>query len=297
MLLGIGPTAHAGTSPPSSISPAIAPVGSSAHAGGISVFRDKDVSIAVSGGVAVAINRCVTDASDGVIQNQQNACRQAASAGNFVDGGSISVYRSKNVSISVSGGTATAINRCVNDAADGVIQNQQNACDQTASAGNVVVVDSITISASKNVTVDISGGTATATDECVNEAVGDGTQTQQNVCVQVATSGNVVEVGDISLVASKDVRINITGGLAMALYSCVSNASGGAIRTRQDTCTQVADTGNTTVVGNIFVHNSKNVTVAVDGTVVITMRKGAAVAAAHGMTRRQGNTSAKTADA
>jgi hypothetical protein len=272
-------------------------VSSSADDGGISVFRDKDVSIAVSGGVAVAINRCITDASDGVIQSQQNACRQAASAGNFVDGGSISVYQSKNVSISVSGGTATAINQCVNDASDGVIQNQQNACDQTASAGNVVLVDDITISASKNVTVDISGGTATATDECVNEAVGSGTQSQQNVCVQVATSGNVVDVGDISLVASKNVRINITGGLTMALYSCVNNASGGAVQTRRDDCTQVANTGNSTVVGNIFVFDSKNVTVAVDGTVVIAMRKGAAEAATHGMTRLRGDTGTRTAAA
>ena len=263
---------------------------SSGDVGGISVFRDKDVSIAVSGGVAVAINRCITDASDGVIQNQQNACRQAASAGNFVDSGSISVFQSKDVSISVSGGTATAINQCVNDAADGVIQNQQNACDQTASAGNVVVVDSITISASKNVTVDISAGTATATDECVNEASGGGTQVQQNVCVQVATSGNVVDVGDISLVASKNVRINITGGLALALYSCVNNASGGVIQTQRDDCTQVADTGNSTTVGNIFVYNSKDVTVAVDGTVVITMQKGTAATAAHGMARLRRNT-------
>src|SRR5512134_2148479 len=156
--LGSGPVAHADSSP------------SSTSTEGISVFRAKNTSVVVSGGVATAINSCITDASDGVIQVQRTACHQVASAGNAVNSGAITVYRSKNVSITVSGGVATAINRCVNDASDGVVQDQRNACDQAAGAGNVVTVDSITISTSKNVSITVRGGASTAINECVNNA-------------------------------------------------------------------------------------------------------------------------------
>lgn len=248
----------------------------------ISVFQDNNVAVSVSGGVATAINKCVNDASDGVIQNQQTACRQVASAGNAVDVTTVTVYQSKNVTITVSGGTATAINECVNDASDGVIQSQLNACDQAASAGNVVAVASITVSASKNITIDVTGGTANSINECVNEASasGDASQNQQNTCVQVSSSGNLVDVGSVSILTSKNITINITGGIAVALYNCLNHASGGTVATQQDTCTQVANVGSSTSVGRIYVRDSKNVTVTVDGTVVFTIRKGRAQAAA-----------------
>jgi hypothetical protein len=262
--LGIGPAAHA--SPPRSMS-----LTAQSGEGAISVFRDRNTSVVVSGGTATAINECLTDASDGVIQNQQTACRQVASAGNFVDVTSITVYESKNVTITVSGGTATAINECVNDASDGVIQNQQNACNQAASAGNLVAVGRITISASKNATIDVNGGTATAGNACVNNASGGASQTQQNACIQVSDSENIVDIGHINVLTSKNITINVTGGIAVALFNCVNKASNKATATQQDTCTQVAYAGTSSRVGHILFHNSKNVTVTLDGIVVATV--------------------------
>jgi hypothetical protein len=168
----------------------------------------------------------------------------------------------------------------MNDASDGVIQNQRNACNQAASAGNVVTVDSIKISASKNITIDVTGGTATSINECVNEASGGDSQNQQNTCVQVGYSGNTVDVGDIDIQASKNININISGGIAVAVFNCLNHTSDGAVATQQDTCTQVAGVGSSTSLGRIFVHNSKNVTVTVDGVVVATVRKGHAQAPA-----------------
>ncbi|HEY6798206.1 MAG TPA: hypothetical protein VI248_26300 [Kineosporiaceae bacterium] len=246
---------------------------SSADGQAVSVFRDRNVSITVSGGVATAINECVNDASDGVIQNQRTACQQAASAGNVVDG-AITVYQSKNVAITVSGGVATAINECVNDASDGVVQNQRTACEQAASAGNVVAVSSITISTAKNIAIDITGGTAVVINECVNNASGGATQNQQNTCVQVGSSGNIVDVGSVYILTSKNITINITGGVAMALFTCLSSASGGGVVTQKEACTQVAQTGNSTSVGRILIRDSKNVIVTVDGKVVTTIRNG-----------------------
>lgn len=260
--LGSGPAAHADSSP------------SSTGTEGISVFRAKNTSVVISGGVATAINSCLTDASDGVIQVQRTDCRQVASAGNAVDGGAITVYRSKNVSIIVSGGEATAINRCVNDASDGVVQDQRNACEQAAGAGNVVTVDSITISTSKDVSITVSGGEATALNECVNNASNAAQQDQQNACVQVASSGNTVEVGEINISASKHITVDITGGLAMDINRCVNNASNGTAATQTDTCTKVASVGNSTSVGRIQLQASKDVTIKVDGTTVFTLRKG-----------------------
>jgi hypothetical protein len=238
----------------------------------ISTFRDHNVAVTVSGGTATAINKCVNDASDGVIQNQQTACRQVASAGNAIEVATIKVYASKNVVITVSGGAATAINKCVNDASDGVIQNQRNACDQAASAGNVVTVDSITVSG-KNITIDVTGGTAASINECVNKASGGSSQDQQNVCVQVSSSGNIVEVGDINVLASKNTTIKITSGIAVAIFNCLSHASGKSVATKQNTCAQVATVGSSTSRGRISLQDSKNVTVTVDGAVVATIRK------------------------
>lgn len=275
--LSVGPAAYADKLPAATRQSA-----ATSQAGGqdISVFQNHNVAVSVSGGVATAINRCINDASDGVIQNQQTACRQVASAGNVVGVTAITVYQSKNVTITVGGGTVTAINECVNDASDGVIQNQLNACDQAASAGNVVTVASITISASKNVTIDVNGGTATSINECVNDASGGASQNQQNTCVQVASAGNIVDVGAVNILTSKNIIINITGGIAVALYNCLSNASGGTAAIQQDTCTQVAEVGSSTSVGRIYVRDSKNVTITVDGKVVFTIRKGRAQAAA-----------------
>jgi hypothetical protein len=119
------------------------------------VYAARRVSVRITGGDVIALNRCVNDARDGVINTQLNACRQVASAGNFLElddtnvvvaarpDGSTDFSRS-DVDVEVSGGTATAIDECVNDAQDGVI-DQTNACVQTATAGNLLRVTNVTI--------------------------------------------------------------------------------------------------------------------------------------------------------
>lgn len=189
-------------------------------------------------------------------------------------GRDISVFRDHNVAVTVSGGTATAINKCVNDASDGLIQNQRNACNQAASAGNVVTVDSITVSASKNITIDVTGGTAASINECVNKASGGSSQDQQNVCVQVGSSGNAVDVGDLKVLASKNITIKITGGIAVAIFNCLSHASAGSVATQRNACAQVAGVGSSTSRGRISIQDSKDVTITVDGALVATIRKG-----------------------
>ena len=257
--LGVAPVANAAT-PPSSTAPS--------NGQNVAVFADRNVKVTVSGGTATAMNKCVNDATDGVIQLQRTACRQVAAAGNLVDITAITVYQSKNTTITVSGGTATAINECVNDATDGVIQTQQNACRQAAVVGNVVTVADITVSASKNTTITVSGGTATAINECVNNASGGSDQTQQNACIQLADAGSLVNVGDINITDSKNITIDVTGGTTVTVFTCASHATGPAPATQSDTCTQTATVGTTTSLGNIKITDSKNITVTLDGTVV-----------------------------
>lgn len=119
------------------------------------VYQNSNANVKVSGGEAVALNACIADAKDGVIQTQQVACNQIATAGNLVTLENVSVwvtsttpptkllYRSDRVDVSVSGGLAAAINVCVADAKDGVIQNQQVACNQAAAAGNLVSLSGV----------------------------------------------------------------------------------------------------------------------------------------------------------
>jgi hypothetical protein len=266
-LLGVAPVANAATGP-SGRHAAAAP----SAVQGATVFTDRNVRVVVTGGTATAINECVNDATDGVIQNQRTACRQAASAGNLVDLNSITVYQSKNSTITVTGGTATAINECVNDATDGVIQNQHNACQQAAAAGNLVTVAQITVTASKNITITVTGGTATATDECINNATGGQDATQENACIQLADAANLVDIGDINITDSKNITINVTGGIAVAVFTCTNHATSPSA-SQQDTCTQTATVGNTTSLGNIKVTTSKNITITRDGTPVTTIGK------------------------
>lgn len=194
--------------------------------------------------------------------------QSAASSG----GQQISVFTDRNVTVAVTGGTATAINRCVNDASDGVVQTQRNSCQQAASAGNVVIVAAIKISASKNTKITVTGGSSTAVDECVNNASAAPSQDQENVCVQVADAENIVEVGAIDIVDSKNITIDVTGGSAMTVFTCTSRATSRSA-TRRDACTEIATVGTAASLGDIKVTDSKNVTITLDGTVVTAIRK------------------------
>jgi hypothetical protein len=132
-------------------------LGTSASASAL-VYSASNVSVKVSGGDALALNNCINDAQDGFIQTQQNSCNQVATSGNIVqlDDSSIWVFSSScyctlplfsasHVTVEVTGGVATAINNCLNDARDGVIQTQLNACTQYSVAGSIVMLSNVTV--------------------------------------------------------------------------------------------------------------------------------------------------------
>jgi hypothetical protein len=122
------------------------------------IYSASSVNVKVTGGEALALNNCLNDARDGVIQTQLNACGQFASSGNIVqlDDASIWVFSNgftglplfsrSHVTVELTGGMADAVNNCVNDAQDGFIQTQANACAQTATAGNIVALTGVTVS-------------------------------------------------------------------------------------------------------------------------------------------------------
>lgn len=121
------------------------------------VYQADNVSIRVTGGEATALNRCINDAQDGVINTQINSCEQVATAGNLLqlEDVAIWVFRSCNcgiplysdshIDIEVTGGIANAINECVNDSRDGVINTQINNCRQYATAGNIVMLSRVSV--------------------------------------------------------------------------------------------------------------------------------------------------------
>jgi hypothetical protein len=131
--------------------------GSTAEASAL-IYSASNVNVKVTGGDAIAMNNCINDAQDGIIQAQQNSCYQVASAGNIVqlEDSSIWVFSNgftglplfsrSHVTVEISGGLAAAINNCINDAQDGFIQSQQNSCAQYSTAGNIVALLGVTVS-------------------------------------------------------------------------------------------------------------------------------------------------------
>ncbi len=122
------------------------------------LYQNSNARVMASGGEAVALNACISDAHDGIIQTQQVACNQMATSNNWIDLDSVRVlvtpntppykilYKNTNdVSVKVTGGLTVAINACIADAHDGIIQTQQVACNQYASAGNVVTLNKVTV--------------------------------------------------------------------------------------------------------------------------------------------------------
>jgi hypothetical protein len=114
------------------------------------LYQNSNANVKVTGGEVTALNLCIADARDGIIQTQIVACDQIATSGNLVTLEGVSVwvtsatpprsllFHDDQVDVSVSGGIANAINVCLVDAEDGIIQTQIVACRQIASAGNLV---------------------------------------------------------------------------------------------------------------------------------------------------------------
>ena len=58
------------------------------------------------------------------------------------------VHRTRDAAVRITGSSAAAVARCVNDARDGVIQTQQNACNNTAIASSMLVLSGVTVTVS-----------------------------------------------------------------------------------------------------------------------------------------------------
>ncbi|GAA2511955.1 hypothetical protein GCM10010435_40060 [Winogradskya consettensis] len=119
------------------------------------LFSASNVIVKVSGGEAIALNECIQDARDGVIQLQQQSCDQVSTAANLLSLENVSVFVQKNsfpsallfsktkANVDITGGTVSAYNSCIQDASDGFIQSQQQACSQVANAGNIVTLTGV----------------------------------------------------------------------------------------------------------------------------------------------------------
>ncbi|MDQ1294527.1 MAG: hypothetical protein QG608_2411 [Actinomycetota bacterium] len=232
---------------------------------GMIIFQAEDVSVEITAGVATAINRCVVDAADGFVIEAANYCNQLASAGNLVETGSIVISQSSDVSVTVSGGLAEAINQCINDAVDGIVETQLNACEQSANAQTLVLVESISITSSEKVRLSIDGGTATAVNSCI-DLIENGTVTEQiNACSQAATAFTVVQVGDILIEDSQKVKIRISGGKAQSVVECVTSVVDGTAGEQRNDCTYTTLTGDVVTIGTISVLASDKIKIKVEG--------------------------------
>jgi hypothetical protein len=121
------------------------------------IYSASNVNIKVSGDDAIALNQCMNDAQDGIINTQINSCDQVATAGNLVDledssiwvfqscGCGLPLFSHSHVDVQVTGGAVSAINACVNDSLDGVINTQINNCRQYSTAGNLVQLAGVSV--------------------------------------------------------------------------------------------------------------------------------------------------------
>lgn len=109
----------------------------------------------------------------------------------------------------ISGGGVNTLNKCLNDAKDGRVQYQNNACDQVSTAGNSLELEHVKATAltttvpsrilfrGNDVKVKISGGFAKAVNLCVNDAKDGYVKSQVNKCVQSAQAGNLVTITNV----------------------------------------------------------------------------------------------------
>jgi hypothetical protein len=130
--------------------------------------------------------------------------------GNHPASAAAPIYIGSAVTVKVTGSDASALNHCLDDARDGVINTQLNACRQVATAGHAIRLRNVDIrvfggsarrmpTTVSHVRVVISGGPAAAISSVVNDAQ-DGTVTvQTNTCVQVATAGNLLQISGVAV--------------------------------------------------------------------------------------------------
>lgn len=124
-----------------------------------------------------------------------------------------SLFEASNVDVRVSGGQVAAFNQCVNDARDGIIQTQINACQQLAQANNILELDDVAVDVindsspderplyeNDNADIRLSGGAARAANQCVNDAQDGFLQVQANQCVQFSIVNNVLILKNVNII-------------------------------------------------------------------------------------------------
>lgn len=119
-------------------------------------------------------------------------------------------------------------------------------------------------------TVVITGGAATAINECINYAEGGDSIEQNNICYQIATAGNVLIVENVNITIYQNgrskksatmldqVTASLTGGDAEAVGQCVKErsaqgkAAGHAKKAKAGKCQGVPEsTGDTLVLDGV----------------------------------------------
>jgi hypothetical protein len=244
------------------------PLGASA-AGATQTGTANNVTLTVTGANAVALAACVNLAKEGNYSRlaQTNVCHNFAQAeGGDVRlknvkilqagvGGAGTTSQSNAVTITLTGGDATALAACLNIAKQGKNSSadQSNKCKNKAIAegGDVVlknvkisqvnVAGGTTTSQSNAVTITLTGGDATALAACLNIAQQGNASTvdQSNDCKNsaVAEGGDVVlknvrilqvNVGGSSTTSqSNTVTITLNGGDAITLAGCLNEVKEG----------------------------------------------------------------------
>jgi hypothetical protein len=125
-------------------------------------------------------------------------------------------YQNRHADVTISGGEATAVNQCINNAMNGTTISQTNICNQISYSGNILILNNVTINvyvsgsgssrhsgrhaeySRHNAQIEATGGTAVALNACINDAR-DGAITQTNGCSQFANAGNVVQLPGVGV--------------------------------------------------------------------------------------------------
>jgi hypothetical protein len=124
-------------------------------------------------------------------------------------------YAAGNATVWVTGSAATALNRCLYDARDGLITTAQSSCHQAAGGGNVLRLTNTSVwvfsrtagrapvYSRSHATITISGRTAIAINQRVNDAQDRVINNQTNACDQIATAGNVLRLSGVSIIVDR----------------------------------------------------------------------------------------------
>lgn len=123
-----------------------------------------------------------------------------------------------SANIKLAGGEALALNLCLNDARDGVITTQQNACTQIATSGDMISLENVNLYVwdggwswqyyqghYNSADVVLGGNAMAAANLCINDAQDNWyIDTQINSCMQTASAGNLITLTGVYVAVLED---------------------------------------------------------------------------------------------